>query len=141
MNFRVTTPTVFGGWIDPEFSMTADVMAEATITAPMSVSGAFTVGPMRIVISGVRLDSHNVTGDIAMAVTEAYRAFTGNDLTAQLTQARTLNLNGFEVGLSDLNPAVRRIPAQSRLEYTVAAGHQFRVNGTARPLAAPSAIH
>jgi hypothetical protein len=138
--FHVTTPSVFGRWADPEFSITANIWAEALIDVPINPTGNFSVGPTKIVMSKPRLDSHNVTGDIALAVNAIYTLFTGRDLTAQLTQSRTFDYQVLQASLADLEPQVRKIPSDYRIETTVEPGNIFRINGTARPLPPPPVV-
>jgi hypothetical protein len=132
-NFHVTTPSVFGSWADPEFSITADMSAETLITVPATPTGTLTVGPTRVFVSAPRLDSHNVTGDIALAVNEAYKFFVGGDLTSQLTQSRVFEYRALQQGLGELSSQVGRIPGTHRIETTIVPGHLLRINGTARP--------
>ena len=139
-NFHVTTPSVFGSWADPEFSITADIWADTSITVPTTPTGSLTVGPTRVFVSAPRLDSHNVTGDLALAVNEAYRFFVGGDLTSQLTQSRVFEYRALQQGLGTLSSQVRQIPGTHRIDTTVVAGHLLRINGTGRPAPPPPVI-
>jgi hypothetical protein len=139
--FHVTTPSVFGSWADPAFSITFDISAESWLAIPSSSTGNLSVGPSRVVMSGVRLDSHNVTGDLAMAINEAYKFVSGADLTARLTENRTFDYAVLQAALPGLTTSARRIPSQYRIETTVAAGDLLRINGTGRPASPPPSVH
>lgn len=140
-NFHVTTPTVFGSWADPALSMSADIWAETVVSIPDTPAGNISVGPTHIAMSRPKLDSHNLTGDVLLAVRGAYQYFTGTDLAAQLTQSRTFDYPLLQRSLADLSPQLRRIPGNYRIETTVAPGNIFRINGTGRPLPPPPNIH
>jgi hypothetical protein len=139
-NFHVTTPSVFGSWADPEFSIMADVSAETLITIPATPSESLNVGPTRVFVSNPRLDSHNVTGDIALAINEVHKFFVGGDLASQLTQNRVFEYRALQQGLGDLSPQVRQIPGTHRIETTIVPGNLLRINGTGRPAPSPPVI-
>jgi LGFP repeat len=139
--FHVTTPSVLGSWADPAFSITFDVGATAMVSAPNSPVGTFSAGPARVWMSNVRLDSHNVTGDVALALKSAYQFVTGTDLAAELTQSRAFEQPVLRSGLSDLSAQVRHIPAQYRIETTVSHGGLFRISGTGQSAPRPPVIH
>lgn len=128
--FHLTTPTVFGGWADPRFSIDFDLEASAVVTLPKNGKGRISVGPTTVRASNLRLDSQNATGDVALAIGRVYSYFTGRDLTAALTQDRQFRFAETGRTLTSLNPAVGRIPANYRIESCVAAGNMLRLNGT-----------
>jgi LGFP repeat len=140
-SFHVTPPTVFGSWSDPAFSVTFDIWAETFVAVPSSSAGNLSAGASHVVISAARLDSHNVTGDIALAIAEAYKLITGTDVAAKLTETRAIDSPVLQTGLPALTTAVKRIPGLYRIETTVAPGDLLRVNGTGLPQAPAPSVH
>jgi hypothetical protein len=140
-NFQVTTPTILGSGFDPKFSLTFDLSTTSTVTIPASPAGLFNVSPTQVFLSNVKLDSHNVTGDLALAVKNIYRFFTGTDLTAVVTQNRSFDLPALQTGLANFSSQIRRIPTQYRIETSLTPGDMFRINGTGQPPPRPPVIH
>jgi LGFP repeat len=130
--FHVTTPTIIGGWADPEFSIDFDLEARTQITVPKNVSGAMGVGRTTLAVSNIRLDSQNASGDLVQAVRKVYQLFTGNDLAQQLVQNREFSFAGIQSPVADLNPWLRRIPADYRIDACV-NGNVLRLNAVNGP--------
>lgn len=129
--FHVTTPTVFGSWSDPEFTVTFDLVASAKIRMPRNSNDSFGLGPVMLDVSGIKLDSQNVTGDALLAVKKVYEYFGGNDLAAQLTQNRNFKFGGITTSLARLSSEAKRIPTNYRTEAClVGNGNMLRLNGT-----------
>ncbi|WP_106726868.1 hypothetical protein [Pseudaminobacter soli (ex Li et al. 2025)] len=114
--FHVTTPSVIGGWADPEFSVDFDLLARTEISIPNRVTSPMGIGKTTITASNIRLNSHNVSGSLLLAVQKVHQYFTGIDLTQQLTQDRQFNFGGIQQPVADLNPWLKRIPSDHRIE-------------------------
>ena len=140
-DFQVTTPTILGGGWDPKGTLSFDLSAVTTITIPASSTGVFSAGPTQVFISNVKLESRNITGDLALDIKNLIRFVTGTDLSAVLTQNRSFELPVLQAGLSNLSAQLRRIPAQYRIETCSAPGDMFRINGTGQAAPRPSVIH
>jgi hypothetical protein len=80
----------------------------------------------------MKLDSRNVTGDLFVAVTKVDKAVSCAALADALMKAGTFESQASDSGLNGMTPASVPIPPQYRIEYSVAPGHQFRVNATAQ---------
>ncbi|MDH6233644.1 hypothetical protein M2281_004255 [Mesorhizobium soli] len=117
--FHVTTPSVIGGWADPEFSVDFDLEARTQISIPANVTSPMGVGKTTIAVSNIRLNAQNVSGKLALAVQKVHQYFTGNDLTQQLTQDRQFNFAGIQQPVADLNPWLRKIPSDHRIEACI----------------------
>jgi hypothetical protein len=128
--FHVTTPGPVGSWSDPEFSVDFDLEAITTVRLPRNGQSSIGLGPTIFRVANVRLDSQNVSGDALMAVNAVYTAISGQDLTGMLTQDRRAALPGVTARLSDLNPALNRIPANYGVRSCVAEGEILRLDGT-----------
>lgn len=139
--FHVTTPSVFGSWADPEFSVDFDLEARTTVTLPSNARTPLRLGTTTVSASNVRLDSQNVTGDVALAVAKVYQFFTGRDVTRLITQDRSFSFPGVETSLATLNRSLSRIPANYRLTSCVTDGHLLRINGTNEPPPAGPVVH
>lgn len=127
---QLTTPSIIPGALDPKFSLTFDLSAVSTITIPASPAGVFSVGPTHVSLTNAKLDSHNLTGDAALAFKNVYRFVTGADLTAVVTQNRSFEQPALQAGLANFAAPARRIPAQYRVETSAAPGDMLRINGT-----------
>lgn len=131
--FHVTTPTFFGSWADPEFSIDWDMEARLDIELPQSPKAPLRVNRAALTVSNIKLDSQNVTGDVAKAIANVYSYFSGQDVTAQFTQDRTLAMDQVAVDAASLTPAVNQIPDGYRIENCV-SGNTVVINGTNAPL-------
>jgi uncharacterized protein with LGFP repeats len=127
--FHVTTPSVIGGWADPEFSIDWDMEGRIDIQTPTSPSSPIGVSAIRFTVSNIKPDSQNVSGDVLKAVTLVYSAITGNDLLAKVSQDRTFSFPGVQRSVVGLNPALKQIPANYHIDSCV-NGKVLRLNAT-----------
>lgn len=130
--FHVTTPSVIGAWADPEFSVDFDLEARTQISIPGNVTSPMGVGKTTITVSNIRLNSQNVSGDLALAVQKVHQYFTGIDLTQQLTQDRQFNFAGIQQPVADLNPWLKKIPSDHRIEACI-SNNVLRLNAVNGP--------
>jgi hypothetical protein len=129
--FHMTTPSVFGSWADPKFSIDFDLSAHVSVNVPTKVTDSFGVGQTSFTVSNIKLDSQNVTGDIAKAVYSVYNYFGGRDMLAALTRDQTFNFPGIQTSFAKLIPPLHSVPANYHLEHSV-NGDQLRFLATAQ---------
>lgn len=128
--FYVTTPTILDSDSDPGFSIDFDLAASAQIRLPRNSGDPMGLGPVTLGLSGIKLDSQNFTGDVLLAANDVFEYFSGNNLTAQLTQNRNFRFDGITASLARLNAEAARIPADYHIESClVGSGSVLRVNG------------
>ncbi|MEP9399572.1 hypothetical protein [Mesorhizobium sp. KR2-14] len=130
--FHVTTPSPIGSWADPEFSVDFDLEARTQISIPKTVTSPMGVGGTTIIVSNIRLDAQNVSGSLALAVQKVHQYFTGKDLTQQLTQDRQFNFAGLQTQVANLNPWLKKIPPDYRIESCI-NGNVLRLNAVNGP--------
>ncbi|MBC6980120.1 LGFP repeat-containing protein [Caulobacter sp. 17J80-11] len=127
--FHVTTPSAFGAWSDPEFSLDFDLEAVTTIRIPLNGGAPVVLGPSTVRPSNVRLDSQNYTGDIALALHAVQAAVTGRDFTSALAQDHRFTVPGARASLNRLSPLMSQIPQSWRVNACVVDGSTLRLNG------------
>ena len=127
--FHVTTPSVIGGWADPEFSVDWDMEGRIDIALPQTVRTPIGVTRATFKVSNIKLDSQNVTGDIAKALVQVYSYFSGNDILAQASQDRTFSFPGIERRIADISPALNQIPDNYHIDSCL-NGRVLQLNGT-----------
>ncbi len=128
--FKTTTPTVFGSYADPKFSLTYDLEFVAEILLPSTIgnpqknpldglfgkipnAGPLKVGSARVSMTNVSWDSQNFTGDLVKLANSVRKLFTGKDFMAKLNRDQSINI-GPEVNglLIPLNKQLVRLKAQ-----------------------------
>src|SRR5262249_39374400 len=114
--FNVTTPSILGRWADPRFSLDFDLNASTDIRIPATTAGGLSVGPTRLRVANMKLDSQNASGDIARALAQIWSVFSGQDLIGSLTRDRSFNFD--EIGFS-LGEISRVLAAQGGGLYIV----------------------
>jgi len=104
--FNLTTPTILGQWADPRFSIDFDLTASTDIRVPATVADGLSVGPTRLTVSKIKPDSQNVTGDIALAVSQFVAALSGQDFIGALTRDRSFEFDEIGYSLGDFSKAL-----------------------------------
>jgi hypothetical protein len=109
-----TTPTVFGSYADPRFSVSYDVNADVTISVPRSIQ-SLTVKSAHIGISNAAVDSHNFVGDLIAVGSSISHFFGGPDYIAQVESVIDSQRIGFDTpltaSLGSLNQTIQQMGA------------------------------
>jgi hypothetical protein len=104
--FNVTTPSVFGQYADPRFSIDFDVSASAKIMLPSTIGQGLALGPLAVAVFNVKPDSQNLTGDLAIAVLKVVEYFSGRDFTAEFTKDRLFRFDSIKADLGRFRTAL-----------------------------------
>jgi len=132
---QITTPGIAPEFTDPELLAQFDLEVETVIQLPRNGSSPIGLGPSKILISNARLDSDNVTGDLAVAVARLYDLITKQNLFQRLSDTHKFEFAGLSARLSQLSPAMGRIPSNYRVDSCMTGSDILRLNGTDRATA------
>ncbi len=136
---RTSLPNgLFKFWInmpgqDAGFSVNFEIEAATRISLPQDSHGAIGIGPTRVKVLNLKFDSHNLTGDALKAAADVYAFFSGEDIVRSLTRDRHFTVPGVETSLAELNPALKKIPANYRIDSCLGDGNVLRLIGTSAP--------
>lgn len=101
--FKTTTPTVFGSYADPAFSLDYDLTATITVEIPSTTAHGLDIRPVHVSLSNLHFDSQNLTGDLVKVADAVSKFLGGPDFLAPITQSRSFDFDGFKAGISQIN--------------------------------------
>jgi hypothetical protein len=108
-----TTPTVFGSWADPRFSLDFGVSLRYLVDVPPVAAPLSVTGFEDLRITGPHADSQNLPGDLVFLLVRAVELVTGFSLDGTLAALLSqVDLAGaVNSRLDDVNAAVERLAA------------------------------
>jgi len=101
--FKTTTPTVFGSYGDPSFSLDYDLSVAVTVDIPSTTAQGLKIGPVNVSMTNVHRDSQNLVGDLIQFADTVWQFLGGSDFLAPLTQSRSFDFDGFKSSISQIN--------------------------------------